>query len=224
MDREVLDRGPLAVAILGRGEHHALLIDDDERDDLFLGLRLLHTFRRRRCFRQPNATDAGSRATHRAHVVLIEANRHLPLLEHRMICLVPSVISTPTSRSPCSSSMAMMPAWRGRENASSDVFFTVPAAVTMNTNLLVFEFVDRQHSVDALAFLQRQQIHNWLSARAAARLRQLIHLQPIQLAGAGEAQQRVVSIGDEQLVDEILVLHRSGGLAATATTLRLIVR
>ena len=28
----------------------------------------------------------------------------------------------------------MMPAWRGRENASSEVFFTVPCAVTMNTN------------------------------------------------------------------------------------------
>src|SRR5690606_38134985 len=38
MDREVLDRGPLAVAILGRGEHHALLIHDDERNHVFPGL------------------------------------------------------------------------------------------------------------------------------------------------------------------------------------------
>ena len=29
----------------------------------------------------------------------------------------------------------MMPAWRGRENASSEVFLTVPCAVAMNTNL-----------------------------------------------------------------------------------------
>ena len=92
----------------------------------------------------------------------------------------------------------------------------------MNTNLFVFELVDRQHRVDALAFLQRQQVHDRLAARAAARLRQLVDLQPVELAGAREAQQRVVRIGDEQLVDEILVLHRRRRLAATAATLRLV--
>ena len=148
----------------------------------------------------------------------------LPPLEHRMICSVPSVMSTPTRRSPASSSMAMMPAWRGRENASSEVFLTVPCAVAMNTNLFVFELVDRQHRVDALALLQRQQVDDRLAARAAARLRQLVDLEPVHLADAGEAQQRVVRVGDEQLVDEVLVLHRGRGLAAPAAPLRLVSR
>ncbi len=148
----------------------------------------------------------------------------LPPLEHRMICRWPSVMSTPTSRSPASSSMAMMPAWRGRENASSEVFLTVPCAVAMNTNLFSSNSWIGSTAVDALALLQRQQVDDRLAARAAARLRQLVHLEPVHLADAGEAQQRVVRVRDEQLVDEILVLHRGRGLAATAAPLRLIRR
>ena len=72
--------------------------------------------------------------------------------------------------------------------------------------LVVLELLDRQHRVDALAFLERQQVHDRLAARAAARLRQLVDLEPVDLAAAREAQQRVVRVRDEQLVDEVLVL------------------
>ena len=67
---------------------------------------------------------------------------------------------------------------------------------------------------------QRQQVHDRLAARAAARLRQLVDLEPVELAAAREAQQRVVRVRHEQLVDEILVLDRRRGAAATAATLR----
>ncbi len=50
-----------------------------------------------------------------------------------MTSWLPSVIATPTSLSPGSRPTAMMPAARGRENAASGVFLTVPAAVAMNT-------------------------------------------------------------------------------------------
>jgi len=44
-------------------------------------------------------------------------------------------LATPTSLSPSSSATAMMPLARGRENKASEVFFTVPKLVAMNTNL-----------------------------------------------------------------------------------------
>jgi hypothetical protein len=50
-----------------------------------------------------------------------------------MISRWPSVIATPTSRSSGARSTAMMPVVRGRENAASGVFFTVPLAVAMKT-------------------------------------------------------------------------------------------
>src|SRR4026209_2776353 len=45
VNREVLDRGALAIAVLRRRQHHALLVDDDQRDHF-----LAH--------RQPGATHA----------------------------------------------------------------------------------------------------------------------------------------------------------------------
>ena len=55
---------------------------------------------------------------------------------------------------------------------------------------------------------------------APAGHRQLVDLEPVKLAAAREAQQRVVRVGDEQFLDEILVLHRGRRTAATAAALR----
>src|SRR5690606_23702527 len=88
--------------------------------------------------------------------------------------------------------------------------------------LVFLEFMNGQHRVDALALLERQQIDDRSAARAAARLRQLIDLEPVQLARAGKTQQRVVCVRDEQLVDEILVLDGRRGLATPAAPLSLV--
>src|SRR5690606_13142711 len=53
--------------------------------------------------------------------------------------------------------------------------------------LVLFELVDGQHGIDTLAFLQRQEVYDRLATRATACLRQLIDLEPIELAGAREA-------------------------------------
>ena len=55
----------------------------------------------------------------------------LPELAHSMMSHSPSVMATSTSRSPSWSSIARMPAVRGRENESSEVFLTVPSLVAM---------------------------------------------------------------------------------------------
>ena len=116
----------------------------------------------------------------------------------------------------------MMPVERGRENAASGVFFTVPAAGRHEHEVLLVVLLHRQQRVDLLALLERQQIHHRLAARAAPGLRQLVDLEPVDLAAVGEAQHGVVGVRDEQLLDEVLVLDRGGGLAASAAALRLV--
>ena len=147
----------------------------------------------------------------------------LPPLANSMTSRAPSVMATPTSRSPSSQLDRDDAARRAAaRNAASGVFLTVPLRGRHEHELVFLVLPDRQHGVDALAFLQRQQVHDRLAARAAAGLRQLVDLQPVDLAAAGEAQQRVVRVGDEQLVDEVLVLDRGRRLAAPAAALRLV--
>ena len=61
----------------------------------------------------------------------------------------------------------MMPLARGRENAESGVFLTVPWAVAMNKMRLV-ELADREHGRDASPSAM-QEVHDRLAARAPAR-------------------------------------------------------
>src|ERR1700691_1350272 len=99
----------------------------------------------------------------------------------------------------------MMPLGRGRENALSGVFLTVPLLVAMKTKCCSSNCFTGSTAGSA--------------ARTAPALRQLEHPQPVDLAAIGKAQQRVVGVGDEELLDEVLVLDRGGGLAAAAAAL-----
>ena len=83
--------------------------------------------------------------------------------------------------------------------------------------------LDGQHCVDLLTLAQRQEVDDGLATRAATGQGQFVHIEPIDFAAIGEAQQRVVGIGHKQLFDEVFVLDGRGRLAATAPTLRLIV-
>ena len=147
----------------------------------------------------------------------------MPPVVNSSMSLVPSVIATP-DQLVARIERDRDDAARARPREQRQRGFLDRAEAGRHEDELAFlEFLDRQHRADALAFLQRQQIHDGLAARAAARLRQLIHLQPVQLAVIGKTQQRVVGVRDEQLVDEILVLDAGRRLAAPAAALRLIV-
>ena len=119
----------------------------------------------------------------------------LPPLEHRMIsrCAVGDRRRRPADR-PSSRSTAMMPLARGRENAVSGVFLTVPWLVAMNTKCCSSYCLIGSTALIFSPSSQRQQVDHGLAARAAARLRQLVDLQPVHLAAVGEAQQRVVRV------------------------------
>src|SRR5207344_2485598 len=69
---------------------------------------------------------------------------------------------------------------------------------------------------------QREHVDDRLATAGAAAGGYLVDLQPVELAAVGEAQQVVVRVGDEQALDEVVLLHRRRGLAAAAAALRLV--
>ncbi len=93
----------------------------------------------------------------------------------------------------------------------------------MNTKCASSNSLHRQHGGDLLALLQREQVDDRLAAPGARALRHLVDLQPVHPAAAGEAQDVVVRVGDEQALDEIVFLGRGGLLAAAAAALRAVV-
>jgi hypothetical protein len=90
----------------------------------------------------------------------------------------------------------------------------------MNTKRFSSKVLHRQHDGDLLAIGQREQVDDRLAARIARALRHLPDLEPVDPAAIGEAQDVVVRVGDEQLVDPVLVLGGGGLLAAPAALLR----
>src|SRR5581483_7313767 len=88
----------------------------------------------------------------------------------------------------------------------------------------LLEIAHWKQRIDALALFERQQVDDRFAARAAARLRNLVHLTPVHLAAAGETEYRRVRVGDDQLLDEILFLYARRALAASAAPLRAVRR
>ncbi len=163
------------------------------------------------------------RATRPMERTSLSANRmHLPELENSMMSCLPSVRLTLTSSSSSGRSIAQMPLARGREYSDSGVFLTIPWRVAKKTNRSSGNSRTGRHRVDALFLFQRQQVDDGLAAADVAGLGQLVDLQPVDSAATGEAQQRVVRVGDEQLVDEIFVLDPGRRLAGAAAPLGLV--
>ena len=104
----------------------------------------------------------------------------------------------------------MMPLARGRENADSGVFFTVPSLVAMNTKCSSSNCLIGSTALIFSPSSSGSRFTIGLPRAGAPGLRQLEHPQPVDLAAVGEAQQRVVRVRDEQLLDEVLVLDRGG--------------
>src|SRR3989344_4505136 len=82
--------------------------------------------------------------------------------------------------------------------------------------------VDLEHGGNALAVVQRQQVDQRTTTGGARGFRNFVGLQPVHLALAGEQQQRGVAVGDQQVLDVVLILHAGGRLALTTATLRLV--
>src|SRR5262249_48300995 len=85
--------------------------------------------------------------------------------------------------------------------------------------MILVVLFDGEERVDLSALLEWQEAHHGLAARAAACQRQLIDLDPIDLAAVREAQDRVMRVRDEQLLDEILIVDGRRGLSTATAAL-----
>src|SRR6056297_2804816 len=207
LDGELVRLAALAVAVL-RGREDEPLREDDERDHLVV-------------LRQADAAHTGCTAAHSPNIRLAETDGLATAREQHDVAVAvrEGHVYEVVARAQIDGDDAV--GARPRERIQRRL---LDRALTRGEEdeFARLEVAHRQHCVDALFLLQRQQIHDGLAPRAAAGLRQLVDLQPVRLAPAGEAQQRVVGVGDEQVVDEVLVLHARGRPPLAAPALRLI--
>ena len=82
------------------------------------------------------------------------------------------------------------------------------------------KFAHREKSRNPFTSLEIEQIDDRFAARGPARLRQLVHFDPINLADGRKKQDVGVHRGDKQRLDEILVFGRRTHLAFAAAPLR----
>src|SRR6185436_10164862 len=158
----LVDRRQLAVTVL-RGRHDRPGTDDAERDDLVGRTGELQ------------AAHAGGGAAHRAHVLLREPDRlarareqHDVLIAGRDAGADEAIVVAQLDGDDAARALARE---RGERRLLDG------AVLRREEHELVFlERLDRQHRRDALAFLERQQVHDRSAARAGRRLRHLVHL------------------------------------------------
>ena len=73
--------------------------------------------------------------------------------------------------------------------------------------LVVGELPHRHQRRDLLGRLDGDAVDHRLAPRRAARLRDLVDLEPVELAGVGEEEQVVVGAGDEEVLDPVVLLQ-----------------
>ena len=87
------------------------------------------------------------------------------------------------------------------------------------TDLTIGELAHRHDARDLLALLELEHIGDRAPGAGAARLRNLVHFQPVHAAGVGEAQQIRLRGRDEEVLDEIAFFRVAAPDAPPATAL-----
>src|SRR5262249_19605784 len=198
-------RRPLAKALFTDGEQEALRVGDHHADDL---VALLHG----------DALDAFGIAAHRAGLGLVEADGHAePRAEQHLV--------TRLRQGHVNQGVPLF------ETNADDAALLGPAVVFQRRLLdqaasrrhqqviVALEATHRNHAGDLLLGLERQHVGDGPADAGPAHFRDVMHLQPVQLAAVGEAQQIRVCRGDEEVFDEIVVALRSAGDAFAAAVL-----
>ena len=200
----------LAVAVLGGDQHRLLLVLGDQEREHLLPLAELH------------AAHAARRTPHRAHVLLVEPGRLARVGDEDDVVAAAGDLGTDQE-------ITLV------EDDGDDAGLARVGEVGQGRLLdralggghehvaVVGKFLDRQDGVDLLALLEREEIDDRLAAALPPALRRFVHLEPVHAAAVGEAQDVVVRVGDEQVVDEIVFLDLRRLLAAAAAPLRAVV-
>ena len=205
------DAGALAVAVFGGGEHALLLILGDQHGNHALAIFQVHAF------------DAARLAAMGGHFVLVKTYRFATVGKQHDVVLavgdgradqVVALVQVDRNNADLARVVEVVQ-WsllddahgRGHEHK----------LVCRKSALVTSQW---QHHGDFFAFLQWEHIDDGAPAGAARALRHFPHLEPVQTAAVGEAQDVVVCVGYKELVHPVVFFGRRGLLAASAALLR----
>ena len=98
-------------------------------------------------------------------------------------------------------------AFSGVLYSASSVFLTTPFFVAKSRYSASLKSRVCDHRAHLLVLAERQQVDDRAALRLARAERQLVHLQPVDLADGGEEEDVVVRRGDEEVLDVVVVLQ-----------------
>src|SRR5690606_446877 len=205
LDGKFRDHGTLAVPVLAHREDLPAFLRDDHVDDLVPGL-------------QANTAYTTRRPAHLPHVGLAEAHG-----------LTRAGIQDDVAGAVGDGGLDEFVAFIEFYGAQADAalvavggqrgLFHGAVGRGKEDELVFLVLADRQQAIDTFAFFQGQDVDDGFATRRPAGKRNLVDLEPVNLAEAGETQQGVVAARHQQVLDVVFVLDGGGGLAHTATAL-----
>src|SRR5205823_443762 len=198
----LLERRPLAEAAVGHREDRQALLDDVRGNHVVALLDL-------------DALDAGRAAAHRSHFLLGEADDHAELRgDHDL----PLAVGAPGGDHPVAVLKAdRLDAARPRVRVRLELGLLHLALLRREEHGAARREVAHRHARgDRLPLAEREEVDHRLPLRLPPAFRDLVHLEPVDLAERGEEQQKGVGRGDEQVRDDVLLLrlHARHALAA----------
>src|SRR5256712_7127189 len=190
---------PLAEAALGDGEDRDAFLHDVGGDDLVAVVEL-------------DALHAAGAPAHRAHLFLREPDDHAEL--GRDHDLAPAV-GPPGGHDPVVvvQADALDPAGPRVRIGLELGFFHLALLGGEQDVAAGGEIAHRHARRDHLAFAEREEVHHGLALGLAPALGNLVDLQPVDLAAVREEEEVRVCRGDEEVLDDVLLLRLHAGHA-----------
>ena len=151
--------------------------------------------------------DARGGAAHRAHVALVEADRLAEPRDHQDVVVA---VGEPDADQLVALAHLQRddPVGLERRVVLEELRLLDHALLRREDEVLRLLVVARRdHGADELVLAERQQVDDRAALRLARAERQLVHLEPVDLADAREEEDVVVRRGDEEVLDVVVVLH-----------------
>src|SRR5690349_24969683 len=205
LDSVIPDVGTLAKAVFRDHKQRCITLDNDHAND---GIALA----------QLDTLAPGCVASHLTDVLLVEANRQaVTCCEHDVIGAARHLhvdqLVTLLDLDCLDSRRANVGILRQRG------LFDRAVARAEQQELSFRELTHRHHRLDLRLGRDVDQVDDWFALGRAARLRNLINLQPEASAVVGEAEDVVVRRTDKEMLDEILILESCPAQSTTTATL-----
>ena len=210
MARVFRDRSALSKSVFRRGQHRLGLVNRHKHRNDALP------------FVEHHAPHTAGRPAHRTHVFLFEAHRLARIGEQHHVVF---------SVGDCGPDQIILRVKLDGDDAGRALVGERTERRLLDGShcrgekhiMRVVVVLDRQYRIDLFVFRQRKQVDDGFAATGSRALRHLVDLEPVDLAQRRKAQHRVVGVGNEEFLDEIVFPGRGCLLAASAAPLRAVV-